>query len=91
MHKVVIPRAGGVSTTPRLVGSIIAVSGILDHPPQCAIAHKAGDDSFEVEKGRGALRSLAVIASVAKQSMPRHKERMDCFVALAMTNGWSVP
>ena len=21
------------------------VSGILDHPPQCAIAHKAGDDA----------------------------------------------
>jgi hypothetical protein len=22
-----------------------AFSGILDHPPQCAMAHKAGDDS----------------------------------------------
>jgi hypothetical protein len=33
MHEVVIPRAGGVSSTPRLLGSIIAVSGILDHPP----------------------------------------------------------
>ena len=27
----------------------------------------------------------AVIASEAKQSMPRHKERMDCFASLAMT------
>jgi hypothetical protein len=27
----------------------------------------------------------AVIASAAKKSMPRHKERMDCFAALAMT------
>ncbi|MEH2559515.1 hypothetical protein V1286_007044 [Bradyrhizobium algeriense] len=26
-----------------------------------------------------------VIASEAKQSMPRHKERMDCFASLAMT------
>jgi hypothetical protein len=24
--------------------SIADASGILDHPPQCAIAHKAGDD-----------------------------------------------
>jgi hypothetical protein len=34
----------GRSSTPRTLGSIVAVSGILDHPPQCAIAHKAGDD-----------------------------------------------
>ena len=40
----VIPRAGGVSSTPRLIDSITAASGILGHPPQCAIAHKAGDD-----------------------------------------------
>ena len=46
-YTVVIPRAGGGSSTPRLIGSITAVSGILDHPPQCAIAHKAGDDSCE--------------------------------------------
>ena len=26
-----------------------------------------------------------VIASEAKQSMPRHKERVDCFATLAMT------
>jgi hypothetical protein len=26
-----------------------------------------------------------VIASVAKQSISRHKERMDCFASLAMT------
>jgi hypothetical protein len=29
---------------------------------------------------------LAVIASGAKQSISPHKERMDCFAALAMTN-----
>ena len=28
-----MPRAGGASSTPRLLGSIIAVSGILGHPP----------------------------------------------------------
>ena len=41
----VIPREGGVSSTPRPIGSIINVSGILDRPPQCAIAHKADDDT----------------------------------------------
>jgi hypothetical protein len=29
----VIPRAGGGSSTPRIIGSITAVSGILDRPP----------------------------------------------------------
>src|SRR2546429_7588582 len=33
MHEVVIPREGGGSSTPRLIDSIIDVSGILDHPP----------------------------------------------------------
>jgi hypothetical protein len=40
----VMPREGGASSTLRLFDSITAVSGILDHPPQCAIAHKTGDD-----------------------------------------------
>src|SRR5256885_10524522 len=35
----------GGSSTPRPIDSITAVSGILDRPPQCAIAHKADDDS----------------------------------------------
>jgi hypothetical protein len=30
-----------------LLESIIDVSGILGHPPQCASAHKAGDDKSE--------------------------------------------
>src|SRR5213079_540908 len=33
-----------VSSTPRPIDSITAVSGIPGRPPQCAIAHKAGDD-----------------------------------------------
>jgi hypothetical protein len=44
-HMTVIPRGGGVSSTLRLIDSITAVSGILDRPPQCAIAHKADDDN----------------------------------------------
>src|SRR5437867_8776356 len=40
----VMRREGGASSTPWLIDLITAVSGILDHPPQCAIAHKAGDD-----------------------------------------------
>jgi hypothetical protein len=45
--------SGGASSTPRPLGSITGVSGILDHPPQCAIAHKAGDD--EQKRSRGAF------------------------------------
>ena len=33
-----------VSSTPRLIGSVTAASGILDRPPQCASARKADDD-----------------------------------------------
>ena len=33
LRKLVIPREGGGSSTPRLLGSITAVSGILDRPP----------------------------------------------------------
>ena len=43
-YSVVVTREGGVSSTPRLIGSNTEVSGILGHPPQCAIAHKADDD-----------------------------------------------
>ncbi len=34
------------SSTQRPVGLIVTISGILHHPPQCAIAHKAGDDGY---------------------------------------------
>ena len=40
-----MPREGGVSSTPRTLDSITNASGILDRPPQCAIAHKADDDT----------------------------------------------
>ena len=43
-YSVVIVREGGASSTRRPIDSIITVSGILDRPPQCAIAHKADDD-----------------------------------------------
>jgi hypothetical protein len=35
----------GRSSTPRLLDSITGDSGILDHLPQRAIAHEAGDDN----------------------------------------------
>jgi len=44
-----VPHEGGESDTPRPFGSIADVSGIPGHPPQCAIAHKAGDERFLVE------------------------------------------
>ena len=68
----------GRSSTPRLLGSIIGVSGILGHPPQCAIAHKAGDETREIESHRHCERSEAIHLSV-------HEVTMDCFAALAMT------
>jgi hypothetical protein len=40
----------------------------------------SGDQRREIAKSYS-----AVIASEAKQSMSRHKERMDCFASLAMT------
>src|SRR6185312_2766049 len=46
-NSVSCPGSTGASSTPWLLGSSRAVSGILDHPLQCAIAHKAGDDSSE--------------------------------------------
>ena len=39
---IVIPREGGVSSTPRLLGSIIGVSGILDHPPSRVMTTEHG-------------------------------------------------
>src|SRR5882724_352125 len=48
----VMPREGGASSTPRR-RSGPRRRGILDHPPQCAIAHKAGDDGnigYEMDK-----------------------------------------
>jgi hypothetical protein len=61
--------SSGVSSTPRLLGSITDASGILDRPV------KPGDDDW------GVARFDAVIASEAKQSIAPRKERMDCFVA----------
>jgi hypothetical protein len=38
--KIVIPREGGVSSTPRLLGSISGVSGTLDHPLEPVIGRR---------------------------------------------------
>jgi hypothetical protein len=44
VQQAVVPRGCGGSRTLRLLDSITGVSGILDRPPECAIAHKADDD-----------------------------------------------
>jgi hypothetical protein len=44
----VMPRAGGASSTSRSLGSSTEASGILDRPLQCASAHKADDDDGEL-------------------------------------------
>jgi hypothetical protein len=38
----VMPREGGASSTLRLIGSIISVSGILDHPPSRVMTAERG-------------------------------------------------
>jgi hypothetical protein len=53
------PRRRG-SSTPRPIGSIIDVSGILGHPPQCAIAHKAGDNGICVVFSRHELPEVCL-------------------------------
>ena len=56
LHTVaVIPRAGGVSSTPRLLGSIIAVSGILDHPPARAMTTEYDVRDLATPFARGLL------------------------------------
>ena len=67
-------RAGGVPSTPRPFGSITAASGILDRPPQCAIAHKADDDKethLRIPAAHSA-RALQIVSPKEKraQGMP---------------------
>jgi len=47
-----MPREGGASSTPRPC-DLHSRHGVLDHPLQCAIAHRADDDSC----GCGASRT----------------------------------
>ena len=49
----VIPRVGGGSSTPRLLGSITDASGILVHPPEPVIRpdRLAGDDDWGARRG----------------------------------------
>jgi hypothetical protein len=56
---VVIPRAGGGSSMPRLIDSIISVSGILDHPLSRAMT---------AEIFRGAMRPEFCISSAFEKS-----------------------
>jgi hypothetical protein len=47
-HTVVIPRACGISSTPRLFDSITGVSGILDHPQEPVIGLAEGETRWRV-------------------------------------------
>ena len=47
---------------------------------------RTGSSAFAEDDSGGWRRTIHVIASEAKQSMSRHKERMDCFVAIAPRN-----
>ena len=72
------PRRRG-SSTPRLLDSIIGVSGILGRPPQCAIAHKADDDT-----GYGFAISRHDLPELYKQSSPSPiRGRRECRVRAA--------
>jgi hypothetical protein len=93
----VIPRGGGESSTPRLFGSIAAVFGILDHPPEPVIRPAEGRTGWRVmtaervalflrhcePTGRANARPMT---GSAKQSISLRKGTMDCFVASAPRN-----
>jgi hypothetical protein len=73
--------SSGVSSTRRLIGSIIDVSGILDHP-----LSRVMTDRILFSNSTGSRASKPSLRAIAKQSM-QQQERVDCFVAsrLAMT------
>jgi hypothetical protein len=69
--------SGGASGTLRLIDSITGVSGVLERPPQCAIAHKADDDSegydFAISRrvfARAFTNSLSSPSNQRAQGMP---------------------
>jgi hypothetical protein len=64
---VVIPREGGVSSTPRLLGSIAGVSGILDHPLSRMMTVVPGDLSYYAAGTGSAVTDL--IFSIAKREV----------------------
>ena len=66
---VVIPRESGVSSTPQLLGQT-SCSGILDHPLQCAIAHKA-DDQPNTFAPEGASRCRALTSGLQGRAAGR--------------------
>ena len=58
-HRAVIPRAGGGSSTPWLLGSITGASGILDHPPARVMTTESmarSNPSHTTPRSRGAMR-----------------------------------
>ena len=53
----VVSREGGGSSTPRPIGSIIDVSGILDHPPSRVMTTEYADTISRLEKPEACMSS----------------------------------
>jgi hypothetical protein len=86
-HKVVIPRACGVSSTPRLPDSITDVSEYwIARSSRAMTAGSVARLETVIASHRVGAKRRPMTGS-AKQSIAPRKERMDCFVAvlLAMT------
>ena len=77
----VIPRAGGESSTPRLLGSITAVSEYSIVRSLCAIAHWPGDDTECVVadapfRSRGGFRPSFALVSLPSDPRGRREGRV---------------
>ena len=60
---------------------IVGVYGILDRPPQCAIAHKADDDSGKYS--RGAMRPEFCISLSLLEIRGRRESRVHAVPAVS--------
>jgi hypothetical protein len=56
----VIPRESGVSSTPRLIDSITAISGILDHPLEPVIGRREAPTRWRVMTVEGVACACAM-------------------------------
>jgi hypothetical protein len=61
-----------VSSTPRLIGSITDVSGILDHPPEPVIGLAEGETRWRVMTAEGVATDLHF-------KQPQLSKRAACF------------
>ncbi|MCA1431517.1 MULTISPECIES: hypothetical protein [Bradyrhizobium] len=58
----VIAREGGQSSIPEAAVLELRSLGVLDHPPQCASAHKVGDDTALVDAVTRQTKKPALVA-----------------------------